>query len=39
MENNVGVASRRHADIVPFNNNQKKRTPNILFVTFVNICM
>ena len=24
MENNVGVASRRHADIVPFNNNQKK---------------
>ena len=38
MENNVGVASRRHADIVPFNNN-KKKTPNILFVTFVNICM
>ena len=25
MENNVGVASRRHADIVPFNNKIKKK--------------
>ena len=34
MENNVGVASRRHADIVPFNNKIKKKNSKHFICNF-----